>query len=546
MSHWRRSPRGASAMTVAAFAMGLAFAGTADGTADVEISTDGRLGISVPAVAGSDGDHGVIVEPFRDAFRNVAFRMRQVQPGDAPFASNDPDCVVNNLFNDAVCGGPRVSGNVVMGDGADRVILVETPKDATVSDSGFSTIILVGPIPIPLFLNRPAVAICVEGVRNVGIFDVNLGGGDDVLGVVPDNQCALGSFPERGFLARLNANGGGGNDTIQGSPLSDTLNGGGGSDFVDGAGGADTIGASPGTDELHGGSGNDFFLLGSIGSAIVDGGPGTDSVSYSPTTAVVGVTIGDDSNPDGLIGLTNDKVQSTIENVTSGSGADSLSGDNGANALFGNAGNDVLRGGGGADRLEGGPGNDTLSGEFGADTLIGGTENDVLIGGPDVDTFDGGEGDDSIDARDGLRDSIICGPGTDTVTLDLREPFPLFAAGCENLSRFALDDGRPGAAVGRLLPIAADGTTAVAVACPTTAKTTCRGTLTLRGATRARRALARGRYVVRRGNRRTVGLTLSHAVPRSGSRVLAQTVERGVSRLGARSAIRTLTVRRGA
>jgi hypothetical protein len=531
-------------LTGVACVLGLIVTATAGATASIEISTEGRLGIAVPSVSGPDGNHGVVVEPFRDAFRNSAFRVRQVASGDAPFGSSDSDCVVNGLANDVVCEGPRTSGNVVLGDGADRVILIENPEDATAGQSNLSSIILVGPIPIPVFLNQASTDVCVEGQRNSGVFTVELGGGDDLLGVLPDNQCALGSFPERGLLARLIANGGAGRDAIQGGPLGDTIGGGPGDDFVDGAGGSDSIGGSTGTDELHGGPGDDTFCCSSTGSATIDGGPGIDSVTYSPTPATVGVTLGDDSNPDGLIGFTNDKVQDTVENVTSGSGNDSLSGSGGPNALFGNAGNDVLRGEGGADRLEGGPGGDTLSGGFGADTLNGGTENDVLIGGPDVDTFDGGPGDDSIDARDGVRDgALVCGPGTDVVRIDLREPFPPPAAACESVSRFALDDGRPGATASRALTIAANGDTAVVVACPSSARTTCRGTLTLRRANRARGALASAAYVVRRGRRRSVALALGGFVPAAGARVLAQTVEHGVSTLGVRSAIRTLTVR---
>lgn len=61
-----------------------------------------------------------------------------------------------------------------------------------------------------------------------------------------------------------------------------------------------------------------------------------------------------------------------IENVSTGSGADVVTGNAAANLLNGNAGN---------DRLIGGGGNDTLRGGAGADTLIGGAGDDLIISG---------------------------------------------------------------------------------------------------------------------------------------------------------------------
>jgi Ca2+-binding RTX toxin-like protein len=499
----------------AALALGVL---AAEASADAQVSfADGALTVAVPAAAA--GDHRLFVEPFKDGTPRDGFRVGSTFLGAPAITTSDSDCFGNSILNDVVCTGQRRAVTITTRDGADDVEVLDRQHDAVLGG-------------------------CVAGVPFTRVATVALGGGADRLSAV--EACQADTIPEFGFSFRFVGDGGPGNDTMSGTSGGDTLGGGPGNDVVDGGNGNDSIIGGTGTDELHGGSGDDTFCCSSTGSAIIDGGPGTDTVTYSPTSAAVGVTIGDDSNPDGLIGFTNDKVQSTVENVVSGSGNDSLSGSAEPNSLSGNAGNDVLRGEGGADRLEGGAGNDTLSGGSGADTLIGGSENDVLIGGLDADTLDGGTGDDSIDARDGVRDSISCGPGADTVTLDLKEPLPSVFAGCESVSRFAVDDGRPGAAAGRRLLVAADGTAAVVVACPAAARVTCRGTLTLRRATRARTALASASYVVRRGRSATIGLTLVGAVPRSGARVLAQTVERGASRLGRRSAVRTLTVRRAA
>jgi Ca2+-binding RTX toxin-like protein len=99
-------------------------------------------------------------------------------------------------------------------------------------------------------------------------------------------------------------------------------------------------------------------------------------------------------------------------------GPDTLTGTAGANRLFGRGGNDTLRGLGGNDLLDGGGGNDRLLGGAGADTLIGGKGNDSLVGGPGVNRYVGGAGADTISAANGRRETVNCGGGRDTATLD--------------------------------------------------------------------------------------------------------------------------------
>ena len=66
-----------------------------------------------------------------------------------------------------------------------------------------------------------------------------------------------------------------------------------------------------------------------------------------------------------------------MENLTGGSGSDSLIGSVGPNILTGGPGNDTLEGLDGTDALNGGPGNDQLTGHAGADTMSGGPGSDV-------------------------------------------------------------------------------------------------------------------------------------------------------------------------
>ena len=78
--------------------------------------------------------------------------------------------------------------------------------------------------------------------------------------------------------------------------------------------------------------------------------------------------------------------------------------------------------------VNGGPGDDLIVGSHFADAELGGDGNDVLIGGRGADELDGGNGDDRIYAFDGVRDSIDCGAGTDTLSHDLYDQ-PRY--GCE-------------------------------------------------------------------------------------------------------------------
>ena len=73
---------------------------------------------------------------------------------------------------------------------------------------------------------------------------------------------------------------------------------------------------------------------------MIDGGSGSDTLDYTGTVSDLTVNLGTSLVPD--IGSI-----TSIENVTGGSGNDSLTGDDGANILTGGLGNDTLDGGAG-------------------------------------------------------------------------------------------------------------------------------------------------------------------------------------------------------
>jgi Ca2+-binding RTX toxin-like protein len=108
-------------------------------------------------------------------------------------------------------------------------------------------------------------------------------------------------------------------------------------------------------------------------------------------------------------------------------GNDVVCGLGGNDVLVGNGGNDVLVGGPGNDLLDGGPGNDVLHGGAGSDVLRGGANadrleggegRDHLVGGRGRDIMLGGPGGDRIFARDGVRDVVNGGRGTDAAQTD--------------------------------------------------------------------------------------------------------------------------------
>lgn len=228
----------------------------------------------------------------------------------------------------------------------------------------------------------------ITGASSTGDMVINGGAGNDAL---------------TGGGGNDTINGGDGVDTISGGDGDDTLNGDAGNDtFLDGLTsglgndafngglGSDTLsyagrtadiiivldGTTPGGDallseadvagtdveNLTGGAGNDTLtgnssnniLLGGLGDDTLSGLAGKDTASYATHTTAVVATVGGagGTSPEA------DVLNADIENLTGGSGGDTLTGDANSNELVGGAGNDTLLGLAGDDVLEGGgPGN---------------------------------------------------------------------------------------------------------------------------------------------------------------------------------------------
>ncbi|MEK7344640.1 MAG: Ig-like domain-containing protein, partial [Pseudomonadota bacterium] len=241
-----------------------------------------------------------------------------------------------------------------------------------------------------------------------------------------------------------NALGGSGNDTLTGSSGDNLLMGGAGADSIDGGAGSDT---------LQGGDGNDT-LKGGTGSDVLQGGAGTDLADFSNESGAMTISLVDGNMK---FGTTVTDTMTDMENVSAGTGNDTVVGDAGNNEIWGNSGNDSVSAGDGNDSLRGGVGNDTLNGEGGSDTVLfddvagpvvvnlsaaditvnsiavtagtsrgfgsstagtdtlQGIENVVASGG--ADTVVGSAGNNIIDGAGGA-DSIDAGDGNDQVYFD--------------------------------------------------------------------------------------------------------------------------------
>ncbi len=265
----------------------------------------------------------------------------------------------------------------------------------------------------------------------------------------------------------LVADGGEGNDFLQGTIASDILNGGNGNDtasfataFNNGTttgvtvdlnvqgvaqntvgGGSDTL---TGIENLIGSQYNDTLvgnsdanvIEGGLGNDTLIGGAGNDTASFAGATSAVSVSLAMQGVAQNT-GAGSDTL-SGFQNLSGSAFNDSFTGDSSENVLSGGLGDDTLNPGanlgGYVDLLDGGVGSDTASfAGFTAgvtatlngaaegtatlgglqiaalrniENLLGGDGNDVLTGDGNTNVIEGGLGDDLLDG----------GAGVDTVS----------------------------------------------------------------------------------------------------------------------------------
>lgn len=208
------------------------------------------------------------------------------------------------------------------------------------------------------------------------------------------------------ITARVFAEGGAGDDLLNGGGGDDHLDGGAGDDSIFGHGGVDHLMGRLGDDRLDGGDDPDV-LFGDKGADLLIGGDGNDSLHGGQ---------GDDTLV-AYIGEPMDYLWGSIFGLDwlfeeSGNG-NSLYGDAGNDVLFGGAYGDYLEGQSGMDQLFGFYGNDFLNGGAGDDAIFGGAGNDYLVGQSGDDRLHGGSGNDVLYGGAGGGDVLYGDSGTD-------------------------------------------------------------------------------------------------------------------------------------
>ncbi|MDC1347362.1 Ig-like domain-containing protein, partial [Glaciecola sp.] len=152
--------------------------------------------------------------------------------------------------------------------------------------------------------------------------------------------------------------------------------------------GNDDITGSVGNDIIRGNAGDDTFV-GSAGNDTIEGGAGFDTLDFSAQSTDLSLT-GLRFNYNSwtyISALGNDRF-SSIDQVISGSGNDTITVSSGNANIVSNAGNDTITSTSGRDTIEAGTGDDSVNTSSGDDLIIAGAGND---------TYNGSSGNDLVD-----------------------------------------------------------------------------------------------------------------------------------------------------
>ena len=467
------------------------------------------------------------------------------------------------------------AGLTVTGDDAGEAV------QATIDLSVTPRAIVVAPIPdnlVPGSQPRGATIMAGPGctqdansarcvVREpIGAGDLDitasLGGGNDTFRGLTTFLIATPTGLVPGPAAHGDYDGGAGDDNIGGILATQAIRGGDGNDGLGGGPGNDRIEGGPGAINLESGMEGDDTLIGGPQQDLVDGGPGDDRLeggagddTFSPGPGKNAV-FGQDGNDSLASGV-------PFSNRTADtSGADSFSGGNGSDFLgyadrtqpivLGTDGRAGQAGEGDkiafdVETVEGGRANDeltlvlkdtkapaTLKGDAGVDRLeaqVPGVA--TLEGGTEVDKLVGSNGSEVIKARDGVRDSLLCGGGDDKLDADLTDVPP---KDCETVTQGATREGSNVAIRTVRAKVRRDGTLPVRLTCPKSlGKLGCAGTLRVASGPAQT-------YAIRAGKTATVAPELAardaSLVARRGRVLRAMSVERG--RFGPKTTIASI------
>jgi Ca2+-binding RTX toxin-like protein len=262
---------------------------------------------------------------------------------------------------------------------------------------------------------------------NIDSIVVTGGPGNNVIDLTDVDAAA---FPA---LTSVLLNGNGGEDTIDGSQLSDRIVGGDADDQSRGQGGDDTLVWNPGDDDdlNEGGDGNDTIE--------VNGGGGGEQFEIKPSTTP-GRAQFDRTGPTPPGPFTLDIGTAERLDLNANGGDDTFNAAGGALGLAldidGGTGNDTLDGGDGADLIKGGDDNDRIVGDDNPagtrDESLGQAGDDTLVWNPgdDDDINEGGAGNDTVEVNGGGKEQFEVAPSATAgrVAFDRVQPDPTFGA----------------------------------------------------------------------------------------------------------------------
>lgn len=405
-----------------------------------------------------DGGAGTDMADYSASAKGIAVMLN---------GANDAKVIVGSAAEDTLRNIENVTGSafadVITGDAQANILLGGSGSDILKGDGGQDVIDGGAGIDTADFSEKTAaVVLALAGAANA--------------------IATVGGLAEDTVRNIESIFGGIGADVLTGDGNSNTIRGGAGADSLDGGAGVDTVdyrdktksvavtldGATPVTvkvggviedtirnfENISGGSAGDMLtgdglanvlvgndgadtLRGGLGKDVLDGGNGVDTADYLEKTDAISVTLNGTASAAVLVGGTAEDTIRGVENILSGSGADTLVGDTASNMFRGALGADFIDGGAGVDTADyrektgsvevalsgasdsfvfvggvvedtirnienvfGGKGNDTLTGDGLANTLNGNDGKDLLTGGGGADILDGGAASDTASYRD--------------------------------------------------------------------------------------------------------------------------------------------------
>lgn len=199
--------------------------------------------------------------------------------------------------------------------------------------------------------------IAITALLNTGVIN---GDGSDVIDTATIEILRSGTGADvitgadTGVLKTIYT--GAGNDIINGGALDETLYGEAGNDTIRGGGGVDTVYGGLGNDTVYGAIDGDI-LYGDNGTGNIVGT--SDTLDFSDITSAINLIVNMATGTVN-VGASTVSTFSEFENITGGSGNDSLYGDSNANIIKGGAGADTIFTSQGVDSIDGGSGNDSV------------------------------------------------------------------------------------------------------------------------------------------------------------------------------------------